>query len=428
MRVPSKIKHAQKKGLFRCFTNTAKGKEPPPSGLVDALVYFGIDSPIAKLEKQRLQERCSRGGPWEPGEREEILAYCKTDVTPLPRLLEKLLPHINLAQALERGRFTKTVAAMEGTGLPIDVPKYDEVIRKRKLVIAKLIEPIDKVFQIYSGTTFKLDRFTAYLEREAITDWPRTPRGRPVLKVKALGHVLAKYPQVAPLFQLTCQIGKLRKCSLKIGHDGFARTSLLPFVAATGRSQPKAREFHYAMPAWMRFLIVAPPGYAVASLDWSGQEIAIAAIKSGDKNLREVYESGDAHLKAGKLFKLIPEEGTAETHAAEREMIKPFLFGTNYGAGEKTLAALAKITLQKARELRIAHRRTFPDFWRIEGFQLRAYREGRIETGFGWQMKVPPETRATTLMDCDAVDRQRDDAARSVRGDGGRDHALLHGA
>ena len=121
---------------FRCFTNTApiKGEKPAPSGLFDALEYFKIPAPIDKAEKKRMQERCARGAPWEPGEREEILAYCETDVTPLPALFEKLLPHVSLTQALERGRFTKTVAHIEGTGIPIDVPKYNEVIRKRKLI------------------------------------------------------------------------------------------------------------------------------------------------------------------------------------------------------------------------------------------------------------------------------------------------------
>jgi DNA polymerase I len=112
---------------FRNFTNTAptKGERPAPTSLPDALEYFEIPLPVDKVTKKRMQDRCARGGPWEPGEREEILAYCETDVTPLPALLEKLLPHINLAQALERGRFSKAVALMEGTGIPIDVPKYN---------------------------------------------------------------------------------------------------------------------------------------------------------------------------------------------------------------------------------------------------------------------------------------------------------------
>jgi DNA polymerase I len=387
---------------FRCFTNTApvKGEKPAPSGLADALEYFQIPIAIDKLEKKRMQERCARGGPWEPGEREEVLAYCESDIPPLPALLERLLPHMNLAQALERGRFVKTVAHMELTGIPINVPKYNEVIRKRKLVIAKLITPVDKAFHVYVGTTFKLDRFAECLAREGIADWPKTPSGRPLLKSDELGAVLAKHPQMKPLFDLRGQIDKLRQCDLKIGHDGFAHTGLTPFVAVTGRSQPSGKEFIFALPKWMRFLIAAPEGYAVAQLDWSGQEIAIAAGMSGDQNLLKVYRSGDAHLAAGKLFGIIPEEGTTETHPAERDMIKPVMFGSNYGAGTNKLAQLANIPVSKAIELRFLHRRTFATFWAwIGGVQEKAYREGKIEACDGWVMQVPPQTRATTLLD-----------------------------
>jgi DNA polymerase family A len=357
--------------------------------LINALEHFGIPAAIGKFNKKKMQERCARGVPWAPGEREDILAYCETDVTALPALLEKLLPRVDLAQAVDRGRFTKTVAHMEGHGIPVDVPKYTEVIRKRSSIQAKLITPVYKTFQVYSGITFKLDRFVQCLEREGITDWPKTPSGRPVLKPADLTGVLAKHTQMRPLFDLRGQIGKLRRCALKIGHDGFARTGLTPFVAATGR-----RKRIYL------FLIAAPAGYAIASLDWSGQEIAIAAAKSGDDNLLKVYKSGDAHLAAGKLFGIIRPDGTTMTHAAERDMIKPVMFGSNYGAGEALLARLANISVPKAHELRLLHRRTFKKFWAwIERVQLAAYREGKIETGFGWAMKVPPATRATTLLD-----------------------------
>jgi DNA polymerase-1 len=227
---------------YRCHVNIAHGKgETPRAGLLDALDRFSIPHSTDKLEKKRLQERCARGAPWEPGEREEILAYCETDVTPLPVLLEALLPHINIPQALQRGRFVKHIARMERTGIPIDVPKYKEVISKLHLVMAKLIAPVDKACQVYTGTTFKQDRFAAYLEREGIGNWPKTPSGRLTMKAKALEETLMRYPQVKPLFDLQAQLGKLRKCSLKIGSDGFARTGLLPFVAVTGRSQPAPR-------------------------------------------------------------------------------------------------------------------------------------------------------------------------------------------
>jgi DNA polymerase I len=386
---------------YRCYVNIAHGKgETPRGGLLDALDHFGVSHSTDKLEKKRLQERCGRGGPWEPGEREEILAYCTSDVTPLPALLEALLPHIDVAQALERGRFVKCIAHMERTGIPIDVPKYKEVISKRSLIMAKLITPVDKDFKVYTGTTFKQDRFAAYLAREGIDNWPKTPSGRLGMKTKALEETLARYPQVKPLFGLKAKLDKLRKCSLKIGGDGFARAGLKPFVAVTGRSQPGSKEFIFGQAAWLRFLIAAPPDFGIASFDWSGQEVMIAAAMSGDENLMKVANSADPHLTTGKMFGIIPEDGTEETHKAEREKVKPFMFGTNYGAGAPTLAKLAGVSEDEAKRLRILHYRAFPKFWRWIGIvKAEAYNKGMIETSSGWRMRVPPDTRPTTLMD-----------------------------
>jgi DNA polymerase I len=145
-----------------------------------------------------MQDRCARGAPWEPGEREEILAYAEGDMGLHQALFEKLLPLTDLAHALQRGRFCKAVAKMEFTGIPFDVAKYDEVIRKRTLIIAKLIEPIDKAFHVYEGTTFKLDRFLAYLAEQGITNWPTAPKGRPKLKAKELEGVLAQHEKLKP--------------------------------------------------------------------------------------------------------------------------------------------------------------------------------------------------------------------------------------
>ena len=42
---------------------------------------------------------------------------------------------------MERGRFSKTVAHMEGTGIPIDVPKYEFGIFGIILLVVMLFRP-----------------------------------------------------------------------------------------------------------------------------------------------------------------------------------------------------------------------------------------------------------------------------------------------
>src|SRR5262249_10170365 len=75
---------------FRCRTNglpTLAG-----SGLVGALVHFGLDS-IDAQEKDELRLRILGGGPWAVKD-EAIVAYCASDVDALERLLPTMAPGI----------------------------------------------------------------------------------------------------------------------------------------------------------------------------------------------------------------------------------------------------------------------------------------------------------------------------------------------
>src|SRR5262249_27811061 len=50
----------------------------------------------------------------------ELVDYCQTDVDPLGRLLQAMLPTLDLPRALLRGRYMAAAAAMEWNGVPID--------------------------------------------------------------------------------------------------------------------------------------------------------------------------------------------------------------------------------------------------------------------------------------------------------------------
>ena len=110
------------------------------------------------------------------------------------------------------------------------------------------------------------------------------------------------------------QIAELRisKLANTIGADGFARYPLLPFWTKTGRNQPAGNDkiFLPALPSWLHGIIAPPPGWAIAELDWDGQEIGIMAGLSGDPAMIEDYRSGDPHLSFGRRVKLLPLDAT----------------------------------------------------------------------------------------------------------------------
>ena len=76
----------------------------------------------------------------------------------------------------------------------------------------------------------------------------------------------------------------------------------------------------------------------IAYIDWSSQEIGIAAALSGDENLKKAYSDGDAYLAFGVQSGRLPAGATKKTHGAERELLKQCVLGINYAMGERSLA------------------------------------------------------------------------------------------
>jgi hypothetical protein len=98
---------------FRCLTN---GLEPfAGNGLLGALAWYGMDA-MAGAEKEHMRNLVLRGGPWSESEQWALLNYCAADVNALSRLLPAMLPEIDLARALLRGRYMRSLALTEAAG------------------------------------------------------------------------------------------------------------------------------------------------------------------------------------------------------------------------------------------------------------------------------------------------------------------------
>jgi hypothetical protein len=61
---------------------------------------------------------------------------------------------------------------------------------------------------------------------------------------------------------------------------------------------------------------------AVAYIDYSSQEVAIAAALSGDTFLIDAVASGDPYLSFAVRAGLTPEGATKESHRAVRDLCK----------------------------------------------------------------------------------------------------------
>ena len=379
---------------FKCKTS---GLQPPCGcGLLGALAYHGLSS-IESAEKETMRQLALRGGPYSQEERKALLDYCQSDVDGVTRLLDAMLPSLDVPRALLRGRYMTAAARMERTGTPIDIPTLSTLKEHWTSIQQQLIREVDRGFGVYDGQTFKTDRFAEWLIRHDIP-WPRLDSGNLALDDDTFKAMAQAYPQLQPLRELRKTMSALRLNELIVGQDGRNRCLLSCFGAKTGRNAPSTTRFVFGLPAWSRGLIKPEPRKALAYVDWSQQEFAIAAALSGDRAMMEAYASGDPYLTFAKQAGAVPRDATKESHRAERDLFKVCALGVQYGMSEQLLAQRIKQPPAYARRLLELHRETYPRFWAWnEAAVDHAMLTGSLHTVFGWRVHVGPDVNPRSL-------------------------------
>ena len=176
-----------------------------------------------------------------------------------------------------------------------------------------------------------------------------------------------------------------------LSSDKRARTAFSQAFTATGRLSSASyriddtnnREGYNAqnIPAIkeMRHCFKADEGYMMATIDYSGQEIALAASQSQDPLLlRSLNEGLDLHSHlAQSTFRLIKNNldliVSKEINAHLRKKHKPILFGLFYGAGPKRIADILDISMELASQVYSNIRDMLPDFFAYQdGIQCQA--------------------------------------------------------
>jgi len=384
--------------LFVEFRNLTNGR-PLPCGrsLLGAMAYYGLGA-IDSVEKSEMRDLAIRGGPYTESERRALLDYCQEDVDAPAKLLRAMMSRIDLPRALLRGRYMTAAARIEWAGVPIDVSMLDTLQPHWSDIQLQLIEEIDHDYGIFEGRTFKRDRWAAYLSQNNIP-WPRLESGQLALDNETFRQMSRRYPgQVGPIRELRHSLGQLRLNDLTVGSDGRNRCLLSAFSSKTGRNQPSNTKFIFGPSAWLRSLIKPEAGRAVAYIDYSQQEFAIAAALSGDPQMKAAYESGDPYLAFAKQAGAVPSDATKQSHPVERANFKVCALAVQYGMGEESLAKSLGEPAIVGRDLLRLHRQTYPRFWKwSQGAVDYAAIGGRLRTVFGWDIHVGPQPNYRSL-------------------------------
>lgn len=366
------------------FRNRVSGHKPfHGHGLLGAMLFYGLKG-IEAFEKEGMRSLAIRGGPFTASEKLALFDYCETDVRALEKLLPRMLPDIELAYALIRGRYTRAVAYMVNHGVPLDMDILTEVKNHWPHIRSRLIEEIDRSYGVYENGSFRESKFLQWCWRNQV-QWPRLESGRPELRRNTFRDMAKIYPQVAPLYELRTTLSDLREIKLQVGADGRNRTFLNQFGSRTSRNQPSSTKFIFGNAKWLRSFIKPPVGHGIAYIDFGQQEFAIAAVFSGDKRMIEAYQSDDPYLTFAKLAKAVPPDATKQSHKHERNLFKQCMLAVNYGMGPTSLAEKISESEIVSRSLLRTHQQTFPQFWRWSEDVLNyTMIHSVIQTSFGW--------------------------------------------
>ena len=177
------------------------------------------------------------------------------------------------------------------------------------------------------------------------------------------------------------------------------RPSLFPFGTASGRNAHAKSIFNAH--AGMRSLIVFPPGMIGAYDDWRTQEVGIAAVESGDENLKHDILTGDVYHAIAHRFGFTNDPDRIHWKATQVDMrnrMKILQLAVSYGQSVPSLARGINRHPLIASGIIEQHKRTYSRFWswRAEVIQ-RAMLERRIETSHGWPLHISTSPNQRTL-------------------------------
>lgn len=392
--------------LFTEFRVLVNGRErivgANGASLLATLEFFGLSAldPDVKLG---WRSRIIAGPPYDDQDRDGILEYCHSDVIALDALLCPLVDRLCarpfwLDHALLRGRYMKAAAMIEVDGTPIDLDCYRLMLKHWPAIKARLISETQAAYPFYEDGKLRMANLEIWAKQMSIP-WPRTECGKLSLSEDSLKTLSNVHPELVPMRELRSNLGKMHVGDLAVGRDGRNRTLLSAFRAKTGRNQPSGARFIFAPSVWIRSLIRPPAGRALGYIDYSSQEIGIAAALSGDRAMLRAYQTGDPYLSFAIAAGLAPAGATKTSHKLVRDRCKALVLGTLYGMGVNTLASNLGISSFEAQHLLTAHRKVYSEFWDWSRRATdSAILNGYLDTVFGWRLHVTADTRPTSLL------------------------------
>ena len=331
--------------------------------------------------------------------RQGLMEYCLEDVRAGLAIFRALKISLHHSEAVLRGRFLKALAHVERLGIPADVGLVALLQEKgAEILEAAWTQSRTEYPGVISAEgSFSSKAWLGWCANLGIP-WPKLPSGAPALDSDTFKMMSDRYPSVRTMGYARKFRSQSRSFAFPLGADGRLRCMLSPFASDTGRNQPSNSRFIFGASAWMRSVIAAPKGKVLAYVDYSSEEVGVAAILAGDEALLRDYKSGDPYMAFAVRAGAAPEGATKETHPSERATYKVAMLSLQYGIGAEALAQNLGSSFPTARRLISAHQSAYPNFWRWRTAVVDDVTcGGTVSTRYGWQRKAKPKDSANSI-------------------------------
>jgi DNA polymerase I len=408
--------HGRPNNVFDSYVENARLYKPMRVGkgalsLLTTAEHYGIKDKMSYEEKENNLDLILRRNnyahlPFEYSKKEQkqILDYCEADTKVLREVFirqvldieEKLQLKTNedfageLWRILNRGYAVGCVALVERNGIPVDVSLVNKFNNYWPAVKNNLIKEVNKEIDVFNeDLTFSFEKFNQLIKRNKLDHkWQRMKTGnfttnKKVIKQHLDNEDIKKFDELRTLQNMT------KLTAYTPGNDGRTRTSFNMFGTVTGRASPSSSKYVFSASKWARNFIKPSFGNYLVYIDYTSQEPGIMGYLSNDENLIKAYQSGDIYIHTAKLFGMVPDNATKQSHPEERNIFKVLYLANSYGQGPRAIAETLKISVSKAKELQNKYKEVYSKYFTwVDGIIEQGMQQGYLSTVLGWQRHI----------------------------------------
>ena len=408
--------HGRPKNIWDAYVETSRLYKPMRMGkgaltLLTTAENYGIEDKLTVVEKERNLDLILRRNEFSHlpfdytyTEQKQILDYCQSDTEILRQVFVKQVLDIEtklnlkteedfereLWQIMNRGYAIGCVSLVERNGIPVDtklIHLFNEAWPKVK---DNLIRKINNDINVFTDDlTFNHKKFDELIIRNNLHHrWQRMKSGHFTTNKKVIKNHLdcediKKFNEIRTFQNMT------KLTSYAPGYDGRVRTSINMFGTVTGRASPSSAKYPFSASKWARNFIKPSYGSYLVYIDYTSQEPGVMGYLSKDENLISAYQSGDIYIHTAKLFGMVPENATKQSHPEERGIFKVLYLANSYGQGPRAVAESLKCSVSHAKFLQKKYREIYNKYFTwIEGFIEAGLHKKYLTTIYGWQRHI----------------------------------------